>query len=73
MAKALLIQERPNHGKSNDVFFFNEVRTAVWPREFYHLCFKRKLPYFVSKENSRGKIPVAIPRFLLRKNTHTVI
>ena len=38
-------------------FVFFEVGTAVWPREFCH---------FVSKANSRGKIPVAIPRFLLR-------
>ena len=49
------------------VCFFNEVGTAVWPREFYHgnflLCFKSKF----SKANSRGKIPVVIPRFLLRK------
>ena len=31
------------------------------PREIYH---------FVSKANSRGKIPVVIPRFLLRKKTN---
>ena len=41
------------------LFFFNEVGAAVWPREFYH---------FDSKANSRGKIPVAISRFLLREN-----
>ena len=54
------------------VCFFNEVGTAVWPREFYHgnflLCFKSKF----SKANSRGKIPVVIPRFLLRKKKNTV-
>ena len=37
--------------------FFYEVGTTVWPREFYHL------------KNSGGKIPVAIPRLLLRKKT----
>ena len=45
--------------------FFHEVRTAVWPREFYHgnLLLKQS-----------GKIPVAIPRFLLIKtHTHTFI
>ena len=45
-------------------FFYIVVGTAVWSREFYH---------FVSKANSRGKTPVAIPRFLLckknKKNT----
>ena len=40
-------------------FFFDEVGIAVWPREFYHV---------VSKANSRGKIPVATLRFLLRKS-----
>ena len=39
-------------------FFFYEVGTAVWPREFY---------YFVSKANSRGKNPLAIPWFLISK------
>ena len=40
------------------VFFFNyEVGTAVWPREFYH-------GNLLLKQSSR--IPVAIPRFLLR-------
>ena len=38
--------------------FFYEVGTAVWPRQFYR---------FFSKENSGGKTPVAIPRFLLRQ------
>ena len=56
MAKAP--EERPNHGESNNDFFFfsNEVGTTVWPREFHH---------FVSKTNSHGKIAVAIPQFLL--------
>ena len=45
--------------------FFYEVGTAVWPPEFYH---------FVSKANSRGKIPVAIPRFVLgiKKDRHSI-
>ena len=48
---------------SDDVFlFFNEVGTAVCPREFYH---------FVSKANPRGKIPVALPRSLIRKKNKT--
>ena len=64
MAKAP--EERPNHGESNNEFFFfsNEVGTTVWPREFYHgnLLLKQS-----------GKFPVAIPipRFQLRKKTHT--
>ena len=43
-------------------FFFCEVGTAVWPREFYHgnLLLKQS-----------AKIPVAIPRFLLRKKKKT--
>ena len=47
------------------VFLFYEVGTAVCPREFYH---------FVSKANSRGKIPVAIPRFVLgiKKDRHSI-
>ena len=44
--------------------FLYEVGTAVCPREFYG---------FVSKAISRGKIPVAIPRFLLRKKKNTVL
>ena len=40
------------------VFFFHKVGTTAWPREFRH---------FVPKAISRGKISVAIPRFLLRK------
>ena len=60
MAKA----PRPNHAESSK-FFFQEIGSAVWPREFYH---------FLSKENSRGKIPVAISLFLLRKkrNRHSI-
>ena len=44
------------------VFFFYEVGTAVWPREFYHGNLKQS-----------GKIPVTIPRFLLLKKKNTVI
>ena len=50
--------ERPNHGESNDTVF------VLFLRNRNRGC--------VSKANSRGKIPVAIPRFLLReriKNT----
>ena len=43
------------------VFFFYEVGTAVWPREFYH-------GNLLSKQS--GKTPVAIPRFLLCKNNN---
>ena len=40
------------------------MATGILPRELYHL---------VSKANSRGKIPVAIARFLLPKNKNAVI
>ena len=57
-------QWRKHHGKDLTTanrmrcFFFFEAGNAVWPREFHH---------FVSRANSHGKIPVAIPRFLSRK------
>ena len=46
------------------VCVFYELGTAVRPREFYH---------FVSKAKSRRKIPVAIPRFLIRRKKKIVI
>ena len=46
------------------LFFFNEVGTAVWSREFYHGNMLLK---------QSGKIPVAIPRLLLRQKRNTVI
>ena len=47
-------------------FFFNEVGTAVWPRQFYHGSLFLK---------QSGEIPVAIPWFLLRekkKHRHSI-
>ena len=56
------------------LFFFHEVGTAIWPREFYHGNYKvGKFPwpyrgsYFVKKQKHRHSMPVGIPRFLLRK------
>ena len=46
------------------LYFFDEVGTAVWPREFYHRNFLLK---------KSGKIAVAIPRFLLRKKNKTTV
>ena len=43
-------------------FFFNEVGTAVWPRQFYHGSLFLK---------QSGEIPVAIPWFLLREKKKT--
>ena len=45
-------------------FFFCEVGTAVWPREFYHgnLLLKQS-----------GEVFVAIPRFLLRQKTKNTV
>ena len=63
---ALAVRLADGIGSAVFFVFFYEVGTALWPREFYH---------FVSKANSRGKIPVAIPRFLLpkkKKHRHSI-
>ena len=48
-------KDQTTANRTTAFFYFYEVGTAVWPREFYH-------GNLLSKQSS--KIPVAIPRFL---------